>query len=204
MKPLDPNKILTDPEAWQTDALGNVALAMQQQNAQTMTPLFEAQASQAKRLSKADPKNSALWQKYGKEIEALGNSQNVDPRYKGLPEYWDQAAQVIAAQHIDEIAQERAQRIAAEMRPSAESGDVGGYSAPAEAKGMEALKESEWGQRLLRKYGPNGVMRNLDKLREADPSMTLEKYAKMAAGVKATMDPDKPGEWKTSPVKGRY
>lgn len=191
VRELDPNKILSDPEGWQRDLVGNVAGAMQQvQNANTAAT-FDALSVSARHLSKSDPKVSPVWDKYGTEIETLASSGAIDPRLRGSKDFWDKAAKVVQAEHLDDIVAERASAMAAEMRSTAETG-AGSYGAadPDTSTGMEKLRGTSWGQRLIERYGERGVLRNVEKL-----GVTLDKYAEMAAGTNVIVNPHNPSEW---------
>jgi hypothetical protein len=190
-KQLDPDKILTNPNEWQQDMLGNVAGAMQSVLGQDRAATFDALSTSARHLSRSDPKVSPVWDKYGAEIEALGASGAIDPRLRGSKEFWDKAAKVVQAEHLDDIVAERAQALAAEMRTTAETG-AGSYGAsdPAESSAMDKLRESPYGKKLLEKYGERGIMRNVEKL-----GVTLAKYADMVVDTNIVVNPSNPSEW---------
>lgn len=190
-KPLDPDKMLTDPSGYQSDLLGNVAGAMQTVMGQNTAATFEALSSSAKHLSRSDAKNAPLWDKYGAEIEALANNPAIDPRIRGSKEFWDKAATVVKAEHLDDIVNERAQQMVAEMGPNVETGS-GSYGATdaTETTAIEKMRTSEWGKRLLDRYGERGVIRTAEKM-----GVSLDKYADMVVGTNVIVNPNNPSEW---------
>ncbi len=192
VKELDPNKILSDPEGWQRDLVGNLAGAMQQVQNTNTAATFDALSVSAKHLSRSDPKVSPVWDKYGTEIETLASSGAIDPRLRGSKDFWDKAAKVVQAEHLDEIVAERAQTLATEMRSSGVESGAGSYGAsdPDQTTAMEKLRASAWGKKLLDSYGERGVLRNVEKL-----GVTLDKYAEMAAGTNVIINPHNPSEW---------
>lgn len=189
--PLNPDKILTQPDEWQREMLGNVGAVVGSALNQQASATYEALASSAKHLSRSDPKVAPIWDKYSAEIEALANSPAVNPAIRGTKEFWDQATKVVQAQHIDDLVQERAAAMAAELRPTAETG-AGSYGAsdPDTSTSMEKLKETTWGKRLVDRYGERGVLKNIEKL-----GVTLEQYAKMAGETNVIVNPNNPAEW---------
>jgi len=191
-KPLDPDKILTDPTGYQSDLLGNIAGAMQAVMGQDRASTFDALSVSAKHLSRGDPKVSSVWDKYGTEIEALGSSGAIDPRLRGSKEFWDKAAKVVQAEHLDDVIQERAQALAAELRSGGVEPGSGSYGAsdPADSSVMDKLRESPYGKTLLEKYGERGVLRNVEKL-----GVTLDKYADMVIDTNIVVNPSNPSEW---------
>ena len=192
VKVLDPDKILTDPTGYQTDLLGNIAGAMQTVLGQDRASTFEALAVSAKHLSRGDPKAAPVWDKYGAEIEALGSSQSIDPRLRGSKEFWDKAAKVVQAEHLDDIVAERAQALASEMRSSGVETGAGSYGAsdPTASTAFDKIRESPYGKTLLAKYGERGILRNVEKL-----GVTLDKYAAMIADTNVVANPNNPSEW---------
>ncbi len=163
----------------------------QAQNANTAAT-FDALSVSAKHLSRSDPKVSPVWDKYGTEIETLAQSGAIDPRLRGSKDFWDKAAKVVQAEHLDEIVAERAQTMAAELRSSGVESGAGSYGAsdPDTTTGMEKLRSSDWGKRLIERYGERGVLRNVEKL-----GVTLDKYAEMASGTNVIVNPHNPSEW---------
>ena len=191
VKALDSDKILTNPDEWQRDLVGNVAGAVQQMMTQNNVGTYEALATSAKHLSRSDPKVAPVWDKYGAEIEALAGSPQINPQLRGSKEFWDQTTRVVQAQHLDDIVAERATAMAAEMRTGTETG-AGSYGAsdPADSSAMDKLRESPYGKTLLAKYGERGIMRNVEKL-----GVTLDKYADMVADTNIIVNPNNASEW---------
>jgi len=187
--PLDPDKILTDPESWQRDAMNNIGQVIDYAVQQRTQGSLSGQADNARHLSKSDPAKAAVWEKYGGEIEQLANSQAIDPSLKGSKNFWDKAADVVQANHLDEIVQERAQALAATMGSGVESGGSAGYgSSPEDSDAMSRIRESSWGKKF--EHYSDAKIRDV-----AEKMGGLDKYADMVVGTTATVNPHNQGEW---------
>lgn len=74
-------------------------------------PVLQGTTSNARWASSTDPAWNTVYQKYGGEIDALMAS--VPPQYKTMKETWDNAARIVRGNHVDEIAQSRAEQLIA-------------------------------------------------------------------------------------------
>jgi hypothetical protein len=85
-----------------------------------MTPM----ASMARTQAQANPKRKDVWERYAPEIEAI--VARLPDAAKARPDIWDEAARMVAGEHLDDIAQARAEAIIARGRDSGSLGTQGG------------------------------------------------------------------------------
>ena len=120
-------------------------------------------------------KSPKIWEKYGAEIEA--QMSQIDSQYH-TEQAWTSAADLVAGRHFEEIAQERAQEIAA-SNPGVIRGSSG--AAAPMSDGREALwakvEADPQGARMLATVGREGFA---EFARETN--QTLEKYVEMVTG----------------------
>ncbi len=103
----DADLMLTDPQAYQAQ-LVNTLTAYQQQNlAVQAQPIIAAQAETALFMSKNDRGLTDVWDNYGAEIEIQVARIPAHHRTKAL---YDQAARLVQGNHVEEIADKRAQQ----------------------------------------------------------------------------------------------
>lgn len=186
----------SDPELWFRDpgkAEKNLEARfhqmMQQYAQQATAPLAQSSAEAAKHLSRTDPTNKDVWDKFGEEVEMLVS--NVHPTYKANKALWDQAAKIVKGNHIDELVQEKASELAA-SGVGVEGGSSGGELGSGGGGGRLAeLRETDYGRELIEKFGEAGVLRNMEKMGES-----VESFTAKAKNTHIVRDPDKPGEWK--------
>lgn len=116
---VDPTLIYTDPAAYhrqmeaRTEAI--IAARISGAEANVSGPL----ASMAKNQAMQNPKRKLVWEKYGPEIEAI--IARVPPQARGRPDLWEEAADMVAGRHVDELAQARADEI---MRRGSDAGQL--------------------------------------------------------------------------------
>lgn len=117
-QPPDPQLMYSEPARYQQEMLAyqNAQLAAQMQS--FAAPMIQQQAAFAKAEARRAAKLPMVWDKYASEIEA--QMQNV-PVQARTQEAWEMAAKLVAADHMDEIAQARAETLAAR----ADTGTVG-------------------------------------------------------------------------------
>lgn len=94
------------------------AQAAVQQASSFITPQL---ASQGKYLSQSDPRNAEIWQKWGHEIELAMVKSGLQPLQQ-TKEAWDTVVRFVKSDHIDELAYERAQKLAQTSGFGTESG----------------------------------------------------------------------------------
>jgi hypothetical protein len=170
--------------------VSNLASTLQSTLGAHTSQTFEALSSSAKHLSRNDPKVAPIWDKYGEEIETLASSQAIPVQLRGDKNFWDKAAKIVQAEHMEDIIAERAEKLAAELRGGVETGQGGYGMTDDETDSMTKLRESQWGKRLIDRYGEKGVLRTIEKL-----GVTLDEYADMTANTKVIVNPNNPSEW---------
>jgi len=106
----DPALQYTNPTAYQQQLEAWTDYRVQQGIAQAAAPLLGNVAQLAKWQSQNDPNYAETWQKYGREIETM--AAQVPAHMLNLNAY-NTIAKVVKAEHIDELIDERAKKIAA-------------------------------------------------------------------------------------------
>jgi len=198
----NPELWYSDPAAAEANLKQQMAHAIQQYMVQQTQPLIQNSIEVAKHLSRNDPQLKSAWAKYGNEIESLVNSPQIAPQFKASKAVWDQAANVILSKHIDDIVAERAAEMAATMQAETTE-SMGNQSVSMNLKGaekdaMERIRGSDYGKVLIDKLGERGILKNLEKA-----GWSLDQYATMVENTHVTRNPDKPGEWSSTLVKGK-
>jgi hypothetical protein len=115
----DPQLMYSNPAMYQQQLLdyNNAVLASQMQA--YAAPMLSQQATLARDAARRDSKYNAIWAKYEAEIDA--QMANV-PLQARTVDAWNMAANIVAGDHLDEIAQERAQALAARVDTGSLSG----------------------------------------------------------------------------------
>lgn len=113
LQPPDPDLQFSNAAEWQRqydayrDAKEEMRLA--QVGQQVLAPLYQQFGESAQMASRQDPKVKRFWDKYEPEILAFVHEQQANPQTK---QQWDYVAKIVAADHLDEIAREDAQKLA--------------------------------------------------------------------------------------------
>ena len=190
--PLDPDKLVTDPEAYQRDLLDNLSKVVGYTVQQQTVPAVAAMIDNARHLSKSDPKNQEIWERYGQEIEALAASPAIDPSLKASKSFWDQAVAVVKAQHADELIEEKAKQLASQMAPQVEGGQHSSYGGgdPQQQSALERIRNSRWGSRF-KGYSDSKIIRAAEAM-----GLTLDEYAEMVEKTNPVVNPHNPSEWR--------
>jgi len=183
----DPDLALTDPTKYQEQLTNYLQVTQAQQIAAYAQPMFNQLAGTARELSKQDPANKDIWSKWGGEIEQMVS--NV-PAHLRTRELYDQAVVMVKGRHVDEIATERAERLAAANPGLARAG---GAEAEADADSGSAdvwakIESSPMGAAALKVAGKRGIMAAV----RAGAYKSLEDYAAAATKSKAKVDPSNP------------
>jgi len=179
---LEPEKA---QQLFQQQLLGQV----QQYINQAGQPLLYGQASTAKALSKQDPKNAEVWKDYGREIESLMSRVPVGNQIG--KEMWDQAVNIVKANHVDELVNKKAMEVAASMGGTEKGRTVGGKSLSApQSDAITKIRESDFGKARLSHYSDSKIIEQAKKM-----GNTVDEYAKMVTSTRIVSHPDKPGEW---------
>jgi hypothetical protein len=181
--------LVTDPAAWRQQFQAQVESVMAAQMAQAAAPILTNQAATVAELSRNDAANKDVAAKWWNEVEQMVAPVPLHMRSKAL---YDQACKLARSNHIDEIARERADALAA-----AGTGVEGVTSrrtpeqTESEKKVWDRIASSDIGKHMLDKYGKA-------KIEKAAAGMGgLDKYADYVAGSKTQFDPERQGRWST-------
>jgi hypothetical protein len=85
--------------------------------------MLAQQASFARAEARRNPRYTSIWEKYSGEIDAQMSSVPLQAR---TLEAWEMAAKIVAGDHLDELAQARAESLAA----AGDSGTISGSEVP--------------------------------------------------------------------------
>lgn len=188
---IDPDEVVTNPAAWQEKFQANLQQGLAWQQAQAIAPLVQSTTEAAKHLSRTDPSLKVVWDKWGAEVDGLASS--LAPAARTDKRVWDGLAKIVKANHVEEIAQERARTLATEMGHTlTESGHAGSMpgGVGARPQGFDKLSETQHGKELLDKYGPAKVNRMCEAR-----GITVEKFAEECAKTQIIRNPNNPSEW---------
>lgn len=186
----DADLMLTDPQAYQAQLVQSLTAYQQQSLAQQAAPIINAQAETALYMSKNDRSISGVWDKYGPEIEMQVARIPAHLRTKQL---YDQAAKLVQGNHVEEIAEERAQEKYESMlssNPGIESANSG-YGAidatlPDGSSAWDKIAQSEIGKAQLAAMSKRELLGLIEGGGE-----TLEGYAEKVAKSTAKYDPQR-------------
>ena len=186
---IDDNLLVTDPAEWRRQFAASVEQSTMQTMQAAAQPIFANQAATAEALAKGDPANKQVVEKWWTEVEQMVAPIPAHMRSKAL---YDQAARMARANHVDEIATEKAAALA-----NAGTGLEGGSTRPSGSPAVEGsdaswakIASSPLGEKMIKQYGKAKVIETAKRM-----GTTLEKYADMIAGSQTRIDPEKPGTW---------
>jgi len=187
---IDDNLLVTDPAEWRRQFAQSVENSVGNTLATAAAPIYNNIAATAETLSRANPQNKDVADKWWTEVQTMVAPIPAHMRSQAL---YDQAAKMARSNHIDEIAQERAAAIAG-AGTGLEGGGVRGDGAP--VKGDEAtwtkIETSALGKKMVAQYGKAKVVETAKRM-----NLTLDKYADMISGSNTQIDPEKGGTWYT-------
>jgi hypothetical protein len=150
-QPLNPDLIIENPGEWQRQFAQALSNQQAQQMAAVAAPVLQQQAETARWMSQQDEKRKDIWGKYGTEVEGLMASIPAAYRTKAM---WDKAADMVKAEHADEIIEERALQRAAQLRGTDTVGS--GYGDSAEGRSGSAATEA-WDAAAANPYGKHMI-----------------------------------------------
>ena len=187
----DPDLMLTDPQAYQTQLVNTLTSYQQASLQQQAQPVIAAQAETALFMSKNDKSLAEVWDAYGPEIEMQVANIPINLRNKLL---YDQAARLVKGNHADEIAEKRAQKRYEAMlsaNPGIESAsghaDYGTVAREDGTSPWDSFERSATGSQLLARMSKGAILQMLK-----DQNETLEGYAKkLDSNNDAKIDPDR-------------
>ena len=184
--------MLTDPQAYQAQLVQSLTAHQQQRLAAQAAPIINAQAETALFMSKTDPGNKEVWNSYGPVIEMQVARIPAHLRTKQL---YDQAAKLVQGNHVEEIAEKRAQEKYETMlsaNPGIESANSGTGAPDATlADGTSAwdkIAQSTIGKAQLASMSKRELLGLIEGGGE-----TLEGYAEKVANSTAKYDPQTGG-----------
>lgn len=183
----DPDEALTDPKGYQQKLVAYFEAQQNAQLAQAAGPVYQQLATQSREMSRNDPKNAAIWQKYG---QAIDNVVANIPAHLRTKELYDEAVIQVKGENFEELAAEKAATLAAAgtglARAGSDAGDDAGDSGEGDV--WAKIEASPMGKAAMNVAGKKGI---LNAIRQgAYPS--LEAYAAAAAKSKAKVDPANP------------
>ena len=160
---VDPNLMYTDPAAYTRALRDSIRREMRSELQTAAGTLTTPLASMAKHQAMQNPKRKMVWEKYGPEIETI--VARLPEHARARPEIWDEAARMVAGEHVDEIAQARAEEI---IRRGSDAGMLptqGGPPSPtSDGKGSPLAKLFESRDPAVKGFLDDGI--SLTKVRE--------------------------------------
>lgn len=195
---LDDDLLVTNPGEWRR------RFAAQQQNAMNATvasvaaPFAAQLAGTVATLAKRDPANADVAERWWGEVEAIVAPIPEHMRTEAL---YSQAAKIARSNHVDEIANERAQRLAASgsgVEGVTRVANADGTVSTVDAAGpvWDKIKATPLGARQIERYGRA-------KVEAAAKAMGgLDKYAAMLEGSRTEFDPSHPSRMYSELING--
>lgn len=179
----DPDLALTDPKGYQAQIVRYVEAQNDARMQQYAAPVFNQLATTAREMSKNDPANKQIWEKYSADIE--GVVANV-PAHARTKELYDHAVIMVKGRRFDELAAEKAATLAAAGTGLARSGSNAGDDGDSEPGDVwEKIAASPMGKAALNVAGKEGIRAAI----RSGAYKSLEAYAAAAAKSKAVVDP---------------
>ncbi len=182
---LDADLILTNPEEYQKQMMERIQLQNDLRLQQAAAPLIENQADTARFMSQNDKGHADTWDRWGYDIDSKVAGLAASQRTKAV---YDQAADLVRSEHIDELVNEKAQALAsAGLGLDSGSNFLGdtGYSEQQEVNVWAKFEESEMGRHQLKTLGKRKIMELCDSM-----DMNIDDYADSVAQNRATVDPN--------------
>jgi len=122
---VDPNLIYSDPSEFTRQLTDNIRREMRAEMQTAAGGLLTPMASMAKSEAMRNPKRKLVWDRYAPQIEALVS--RLPDAAKARPDIWDEAARMVAGEHLDDLARIRADEI---LRTSEDAGSLPTQAAP--------------------------------------------------------------------------
>lgn len=189
---LDDDLLVTNPAEWRRRFAAQQQQATNATVASVAVPFAAQMADTVATLSKRDPANADVAEKWWAEVEALVAPIPAQMRTTAL---YDQAVKMARSNHIDEIAEARLQaRLAAgtgiegvTQRTNAD----GSPAADPEGAAWDKLKATPMGAQMIERYGKGKVMA------AAKAMGGIDRYAEMVGKSKTAFDPANPSRMYT-------
>lgn len=143
--PPSPDDFYNDEEGYQR-AMNQWAQQLVQaginQATSQLQPMMQNQAAQSKMLAKQDPDVADVFERYEPEIVALVEQQ-TQPQARTV-DTWKTAAEVVAGRHRNELAEAKAEEMAAQMNPSPTNRQGGGQGTPTGGRNYRDAIDELW------------------------------------------------------------
>lgn len=143
--PPSPDDFYNDEEGYQR-AMNQWAQQLVQAGINEATsrlqPMMQNQAAQSKMLAKQDPDVADVFERYEPEIVALVEQQ-TQPQARTV-DTWKTAAEVVAGRHRNELAEAKAEEMAAQMNPSPTNRQGGGQGTPTGGRNYRDAIDELW------------------------------------------------------------
>lgn len=183
----DPDMALTDPKGYQQQLTQYIAGQNAAMLNQAAGPVYQQLAAQSREMSKNDPKNKAIWDKYSADVEQM--VANV-PQHARTKELYDHAVIMVKGQRFEELAAEKAASLAAAGTGLTRGGsnDSGADEDAGDADVWSKIEASPMGKAALHVAGKKGILAAV----RSGAYKSLDDYAAAAAKSKARVDPANP------------
>lgn len=181
----DPDMALTDPKGYQQQLTQYIAGQNAAMLNQAAGPVYMQLATQAREMSRNDPKNKAIWDKYGADVEQM--VVNV-PQHARTKELYDKAVVMVKGEKFDELAAEKAATLASAGTGLTRSGGEGSDDDAGDDDVWDKIASSPMGKAALHVAGKKGILAAV----RAGAYKSLDDYAAAATKSKAKVDPANP------------
>lgn len=177
IRPPDPQLMYSNAEEYQRQNDAYQQYRMQEALQQASQPLLSPLSNLARNSVKQNAKFADVFDRYGPEIEAM--MQTVPLQARADERSWEMAAKVVMADHMDDLTQSRAERLAANPAPATISGMSGdkppAASGPPTADPIDELFASD--HPAVADYKRDNIKPSQVKKHAASMGMTTEQYA---------------------------
>lgn len=161
-QPLNPDLMIENPAEWQRQFAQALSANQASQLANVAQPVLAQQAETAEWMSKQDPKRAKVWERYGHEIAPLIAQVPLQYRTKS---FYDKAADLIRAEHVDELMEERFAEKLTEYRASDTASSAGagyrderyGAGTSGDAEVWAQFEGNAYGKHMLETVGRSGI-----------------------------------------------
>lgn len=173
----DPDLMYSDPAEYQRQWNAYQQFQTAQTVQQASAPFLQSQAQIARDASKRDPERSDVWDSY--EPEIMAEMQKLPPQQKASVDAWNLAVDLVAGRHRRELAQQEAQKLAANR-------DTGTVSAndpapdPTAGGSRDAIDELFANDHpAIQRYKDNGISKDRVKKQATHMGRSIDEYAEL-------------------------
>lgn len=170
---------LNDPNAAFNNFQREMDQRVEARVASIAQPMVQSQIDNARFMSQSDPKNAEIYEKYGSQIEArMASVIRQAPGLAISKQHWDTQVRLIASEHMDEIIQDRTDKLLTQRLGERSSQHESIYDTPVEGEAgiWERIENTPLGKQTIKLTGKRGI---IEMLRAHDNTYggSLEKYA---------------------------